>query len=353
MEHIPLEFCVKVHSFRVTWVTSTYHALLERLRGHPNFHRSKLCEDEIALDFRDGTPGHDARESIVRMLIDPLPSPWHIAEVENGNYYPDCEIIFKPTKFVEVLLPHLHCRADLAYLILSCIFAPKLCEYNATPLAFPSPEFVTVACVDAVAASSTLTDVDDVSQAVEHSDGDPAAIISPEDAAWAQEGLWTSGVEALINGTAVSGTATADSRRLLLLTFKRLTPELDQALLCSPVALCAASRWNVQPTWANGAKVFVEMDEAALKLFLPNVILKPWHVILLDRDEDEVLAGIGHLPEPTRRLKHEVGRRVLSGPGNDSVVVNPDENRVIFDCQVRHTFVHFTNATDVRSSRSV
>lgn len=136
----------------------------------------------------------------------------------------------------------------------------------------------------------------------------------------------------------------------MLLTFARHSQDLERALLDSPPARAVV---QPQPSWAGGAKIFVEMSSEALNVVLPpGLVLKPWHVVLLEADEVQLLSAIRHLHEPLRRLKHEVGRRVLGASDDQSMDGNADEARALQDVDVpaTRTFIHFWRMADSRSS---
>jgi len=182
-------------------------------------------------------------------------------------------------------------------------------------------------------------------QRVSH--GEPAAAISPAEAEDAQQELWASGVEMVI----ASDLAQASSvERFLLLTFNRLTQELERSLLGSPLASRVA---NPMPDWASGAKIFAALDKETLLELLPTGhVLRPWNVVIREADEQALLVAISQLPEDLRRLKSVVGRLVLHTRDFDSVQANPDAGREIPELQVMNGFVHFLHGDDVRSTRT-
>jgi len=183
-----------------------------------------------------------------------------------------------------------------------------------------------------------------VIQLVGHPWNDPAAGIPPSEAEQTQDELRASAVEALIDDVAPAAS-------LLLLTFARQTQDLERALLASPLARNAT--WPVQPDWANGAKVFANVDQYTLQAKLPpSLILKPWHVVLYGEDEELLDESISHLLEPLRRLKCVIGRAELYEQDADSVQANVDPEHMVADIQVRRGFVQFTCSTDNRSTRT-
>jgi len=114
-----------------------------------------------------------------------------------------------------------------------------------------------------------------VIQPVAHPLTDPARHIPPSEAAQTQQELWASGIEASLSRATTHP-------KLLLLTFARHTQTLEQALLAS--ALANEVAWCVQPNWANGAKIFVDMEEScALTILPPGLALRPWHACVSRR----------------------------------------------------------------------
>jgi len=181
-------------------------------------------------------------------------------------------------------------------------------------------------------------------QRVSHA-AEPAAAISAAEAADAQEQLWASGVEMLVTNNLASSV-----QGFLLLTFNRLTQELERSLLASPLATRIA---NPTPGWANGAKIFAALDQEMLSALLPTGhVLRPWNVVIREADEQAFFVAISHLPEPLRRLKSGVGRLVLENRDSDSMQASPDADREIPDLQVMNGFVHFSHTDDMRSTRT-
>ena len=104
-----------------------------------------------------------------------------------------------------------------------------------------------------------------VIQSVQHDAAEPAAVITPSKPARTQKEMWASSVEARVTGAGGVPATNLSTRPILLLTFVRQTLELEQALL----ACAATARFgDVQPAWANGAKIFV--DVSALGLLGPG-----------------------------------------------------------------------------------
>lgn len=101
------------------------------------------------------------------------------------------------------------------------------------------------------------------------------------------------------------------SSRCVLLEFNRGTKELEVAILEAPPARRASQLGvDIQPKWANGAKVFVagiEPDdfEAA------GVTFRPRHVVICEAESDELLQALGDLRFRIRKLKGGCGKRVM------------------------------------------
>lgn len=147
---------------------------------------------------------------------------------------------------------------------------------------------------------------------VEHPATERAAAIAPAEAAHMEAELWATGVEARI-------ARQIRSQDLLLLTFGRHTQELEDALLASPLSRSVGRTADVKPLWASGAKIFVALEQDELQVSLPQgCVLRPWHVVIHEKDEDDLFTAIAHLPELTRRLKPVYGRRVLHCSDNYS-----------------------------------
>merc|ERR1712012_217087 len=105
--------------------------------------------------------------------------------------------------------------------------------------------------------AGACTDVQDEMEieVVHHPMADVAAEIPSLEAAQMQDELWASSVERRI---AAERAAAEAPQTFVLLTFARQTQLLEQALLASPLALDAT--WCVQPDWASGAKLFVNLE---------------------------------------------------------------------------------------------
>ncbi|CAK9008820.1 unnamed protein product [Durusdinium trenchii] len=92
-----------------------------------------------------------------------------------------------------------------------------------------------------------------------------------------------------------------------ILRFSRHNEAWRTQVLCSPVAKSAQSRGvDIEPTWANGAKIMVGGMKVADFIRL-RLELKPWHVILLKEDVEDLLGWLQeNLPCRQRPRAQEV-----------------------------------------------
>jgi len=84
----------------------------------------------------------------------------------------------------------------------------------------------------------------------------------------------------------------------ILLCFNRHPKEFKEALLQSDFAKAFAQRSvDMQPSWAHGAKIFVEglTEEALQHSGIVPQDLRPWHVIAQKEDEASIHAVLHHL----------------------------------------------------------
>jgi len=75
--------------------------------------------------------------------------------------------------------------------------------------------------------------------------------------------------------------------------------------------------------------------------------------VFREEDEDALNASIAHLPEPTRRLKCGIGRRVLCCQDDNSMLAEVDPEHMVAEIEVQHGRVHFWRFADNRSTRTV
>merc|ERR1712032_455942 len=141
-------------------------------------------------------------------------------------------------------------------------------------------------------------------------DSEPPAKIHPLEAQSIAHEQWATLVEHSATDPSVvrSPQPIADRARWILFTFSRRSPRLDDTVLASGPAITAvASGIDVQPPWANGAKILVEgvgpehFDE----------VLNPSHLVVYEADEPAVFEALQQLPWNLRKLKPSVGRAVV------------------------------------------
>jgi hypothetical protein len=186
--------------------------------------------------------------------------------------------------------------------------------------------------------------------------------IDPEEASRTAEELWVSGISRMISSPACSAGSHPDACcQRILWEFSRHPRKLEEAIMASAVAHSAQERGvDVQPAWANGAKVFVD-DFTAEDLNEPWHAngLRPYHVVLYEADEDALTDALKHLPYGIRKLKPGVGRRsypdefalleVSSGEEDD---LETDAAGVI-EYTVHNSFLHIGPRYNDRDDRSV
>jgi len=187
-----------------------------------------------------------------------------------------------------------------------------------------------------------------------------AARISPMEATLVADERWATFIESACHEQREWANDEA-APMAVLLSFSRHTPTLEEALVNSELADKARRNGvEIQPEWANGAKIFTDTLEAGRL-----VDLRPWHAVLDECDEELLNAALQSLPYRIRKLKPS-GKQVLPGSsalsllsvsdGADGVcafhddVDNDFENVPAPNCddtadieiQVRHTFIHFS-----------
>lgn len=217
-----------------------------------------------------------------------------------------------------------------------------------------------------------------------------AAAIDPGEASEVARESWAGSVERLA-GAGAPLLPQAAARGVLVFKFSRPSPELDEALLQSAPARAAAARgMDVQPAWANGAKIFVdEVDEPG---FLDPQVLGnsgefvPSHVVIYEEEEEDLHSALRGLPYKTRKLKPDIsGRRACprgpsmmnvsaagsagagsagstagsaSSAGFTSQVASQQEPQAsdpleIIEYEVRRTFIHIAPGLDDLDTRTV
>jgi len=156
--------------------------------------------------------------------------------------------------------------------------------------------------------------------------------------------------------------------KAVVLTFSRNPQELENAILNSPLAQRKEQEGvELKPAWANGAKVLLEGVQPEL---VDSTIepLRPWHVIVAEKDEPSLLASLEHLPYTIRKLRPS-GRAVVPdylsllnvSSGTDSSSSSSrvsdgtaqDDTSYIIEYKVERTFIHFHESLDSRTVRTV
>lgn len=175
------------------------------------------------------------------------------------------------------------------------------------------------------------------------SPNEKVADITPDEASALSEQLWASGVQdCLAHGSHnPNGSADIHSSKLLL-TFQRFSPLLEEAH-CEIARDASAQGIDVKPQWADGAKVFTKVDPQDLRNTLGDIQFRPWHLLINEHDENKVFDAIKHLPYTFKKLKHDVGRLVISDCDIDRIShqANPDEDKRVVELQVARTSIHF------------
>lgn len=195
--------------------------------------------------------------------------------------------------------------------------------------------------------------------------------ISPEEASTVADTLWASQVDHRIAVGQVAqaeGDIEDDASKMVLLTFSRNPQELETAILNSQLALQKEQEGvGLKPAWANGAKVLHEGMQPEHLNFLSEP-LRPWHVIVAEKDEPSLLASLQHLPYVIRKLRPS-GRAVVpdhlsllnvsSGAASSSssswmsTDLVQDETSQVIEYKVSRTFIHFQESFDTRTVRTV
>jgi len=193
------------------------------------------------------------------------------------------------------------------------------------------------------------------------------ATIPPQEASQVAEELWASGVQHYISSCGVL--APPSRPRLRLLTFNRLSTIADTAILSSPLSLrLEDAQVEVQPDWANGAKVLACNVDASMF----DTRLDGRHVVFHPHDEDELRAVLASVPYNHRpRQKPGVSTEVdgteslfdMSPCASSSTwMPNPIDDSVghaeilLYDLEgipVRGTFIDFSERVDTRKTKSV
>lgn len=139
-----------------------------------------------------------------------------------------------------------------------------------------------------------------------------AAVITPREATAVTDELWASSVGDDLQMSPARGES---GDGVLLLTFDRCTKELEDALIDSPPSRAALGRGHdVKPSWAGGAKIFVEEVTAAhLEPPAFDGELRPWHVIVREVEQEALWEALRGLPIRYKKTKPHSGRVALPG----------------------------------------
>jgi len=153
--------------------------------------------------------------------------------------------------------------------------------------------------------------------------------------------------------------------QVLMLTFSRHKEELELALLSSGPAMTAKIMGiELQPSWAKGAKVFV--DNIGPEHFDQD--LGPMNVVLHEADEAELFKALEELPWNIKKLKAGVGKSHLPTDLSMIEVSSDDEQEqedipdcdypVAVEVKVKYGFIHIdqpimTKSDVARSVRTV
>merc|ERR1739848_375400 len=78
---------------------------------------------------------------------------------------------------------------------------------------------------------------------------------------------------------------------------------------------------------------------------------KAMALVLCESDEDAFNDAIAHLPEPVRRLKPIIGRKLLCVPDEVSVQASADHEHAMPDVLVVNGFLHYSESHDTRTAR--
>mmetsp|Transcript_46241 Transcript_46241/g.104850 ORF Transcript_46241/g.104850 Transcript_46241/m.104850 type:complete len:361 (+) Transcript_46241:266-1348(+) len=148
-------------------------------------------------------------------------------------------------------------------------------------------------------------------------DEEPAAEISPEQAAKIQDALWGTGIQALAARGCSSSAASVHEQQeqvdasIVLLAFSRRPAELHTVIIESDFARALLDRGiDLKPDWAGGAIVMVEgLQPEDLQDDYGR-----WNVAVCECDEHCIHEALKKLPYNIRpRLKPDVGRQYVPG----------------------------------------
>lgn len=189
---------------------------------------------------------------------------------------------------------------------------------------------------------------------------DPPVKIHPLEAQCIAQERWSTLVEHRAAQNSMGSSGSASTQRvsdIVLLTFSRHTKDWSDAVLSSdPARTALACGVEVQLTWANGAKIFVE--DVGPQDFEDD--LAAYHVVVYARDELAIFEALRTLSYNVRKLKAS-GRSVL--PNDLSMMgvsdgEESDEAGVVEACdmievKVKYGFIHVGVRESWKDSRSV
>lgn len=231
----PYEFHVTVRSWKKTWVRSNYRAVYQALERHPNWYKTN--SDGVLLDFADkkailnphlDLPWHilskqmmengaQARESILAILSTHLDLPWHTIDIDYGSYYPDFKAVFKPTRLLAVLLPHV-LKTALANLIASFVLDPIANQVVDQPNSNGQVNHTDASASEGASHIQQIVHIE------------PAAEIPPAEA----DEITTLQHAGFIEHNLGVGTIPEPNERVLLLQLNRTSSDLVEALTHGP-----------------------------------------------------------------------------------------------------------------------
>lgn len=166
--------------------------------------------------------------------------------------------------------------------------------------------------------------------------------------------LWTSAVEARLDaslGEPSSPSPRPSNDKIIALFFDRYSPKFDQAILTSPLALDLIQQGHdVQPRWADGAKVLVHDfqpgDAEEARVILHGRMARQY-VFVRSSNVELILSAVQQVTPWQQRpvLKANHGRQAVPSDGNSSwfmcsalVSFRP---ACFLHCPVRRTFIHY------------
>eukprot|EP00930_Biecheleria_cincta_P038674 TRINITY_DN26561_c0_g1_i1.p2 TRINITY_DN26561_c0_g1~~TRINITY_DN26561_c0_g1_i1.p2 ORF type:complete len:276 (-),score=48.95 TRINITY_DN26561_c0_g1_i1:250-1077(-) len=168
---------------------------------------------------------------------------------------------------------------------------------------------------------------------------EPAAEISPEEAAQIQRSCWETSVARFAQYSSTSFAShmhepSQMEKRIVLLSFNRRPCEFQEAIHSALASTFLGNGIDVRPSWAGGAIVLVE----GLGMEDLHDDIGTWNVAVSDVDEPSIFEALQTLPCKIRpRLKPGIGRRLVpcdldrcdvSDDATDSVQFSTDDQDV-------------------------